>query len=127
LDVEADGFCYNDQQIDCFGMNGVSVFHTFRHKEGQVQKTPVYYVHNESEEIVFRDTWESTCYADNFFFPAWDGSTVVQAYHLNGDCDYCNFSVKKMIDPKEISLQFLLHLNEDLDDDLLQDAIELLH
>lgn len=31
------------------------------------------------------------------------------------------------MDPKEISLHFLLHLNEDFDDDLLQDAIDLLH
>ena len=32
-----------------------------------------------------------------------------------------------MVDPKEISMHFLLHLNEDFDDDLLQDAVELLH
>jgi hypothetical protein len=31
------------------------------------------------------------------------------------------------MDPKEISLHFLLNIHEDLDDDLLQDAIELLH
>lgn len=33
---------------------------------------------------------------------------------------------KKILDPKQISLHFLLHINEDFDDDLLQDAIELL-
>lgn len=31
------------------------------------------------------------------------------------------------MEPKEISLHFLLNLNEDFDDDLLQDALELLH
>ena len=31
------------------------------------------------------------------------------------------------MDPKEISLHFMLHLNEDFDDDLLSDAIDLLH
>ena len=31
------------------------------------------------------------------------------------------------MDPKEISLHFLLHLNEDFDDDLLSDAIGLLY
>jgi len=31
------------------------------------------------------------------------------------------------MDPKEISLHFLLHMNEDFDDDLLQDAVDLLH
>ena len=46
--LESDGFSFNDQLTDCFGLGGVSVFHTFRHKEGQVLETPVYYVHNES-------------------------------------------------------------------------------
>jgi len=32
-----------------------------------------------------------------------------------------------VMDPKEISLHFLLHMNEDFDDDLLQDAVDLLH
>jgi hypothetical protein len=32
-----------------------------------------------------------------------------------------------MIDAKIISMFFMLHLNEDFDDDLLSDAIELLH
>jgi hypothetical protein len=30
------------------------------------------------------------------------------------------------MDPKEIALHFLLHVNEDFDDDLLKDAVELL-
>lgn len=28
--------------------------------------------------------------------------------------------------PKEVALHFMLHINEDLDDDLLQDSLELL-
>ena len=50
--VETDGFCYNDQLCNCFGLGNISVFHTFRHKEGVVQRTPVYYVLNETEEII---------------------------------------------------------------------------
>lgn len=34
--------------------------------------------------------------------------------------------VKKVMDPKEIALHFMLHINDDFDDDLLQDALELL-
>ena len=127
FEIEPDGFMYNDQLTSCYGMDGVSVFHTFRHKEGQVQTTPVYYVHNETEEIIHRETWQATSWADNFFFPAWDGSVVVEAYKMNGDCEDCTFTTKKMVEPKEISMHFLLHLNEDFDDDLLQDAVELLH
>jgi hypothetical protein len=32
-----------------------------------------------------------------------------------------------MIDPRIISMFFMLHINEDFDDDLLSDAIDLLH
>ena len=77
FEVAEDGFVFNDQLTDCFAIGNVSVFHTFRHKEGQVQTTPVYYVHHETEEIIYKETWQSSSYSDNFFFPAWDGSTVV--------------------------------------------------
>lgn len=46
---------------------------------------------------------------------------------MNGDVEEVTVTVKKVMDPKEISLHFLLHLNEDFDDDLLQDAIDLLN
>jgi dynactin complex subunit len=52
---------------------------------------------------------------------------LVQSYHENGDVEDIVVTCKKVMEPKEISLHFLLHLNEDFDDDLLQDAIELLH
>lgn len=52
---------------------------------------------------------------------------MVQAYFENGDVQSMDISIKKVMDPREISLHFLLHMNEDFDDDLLQDAIELLH
>lgn len=118
---------YNDQLTDCFGIGNVSVFHSFRHLNGKVQKTPVYYVNNETEEIIYKDTWESTCFASNYFFPGWDGSSVVQAIHQNGDCEKIIIVNQKVLDPKEINLHFLLGFNEDFDDDLLLDAVELLN
>jgi hypothetical protein len=51
----------------------------------------------------------------------------VVAYHDNGDCPDVKVSIKKIVDRRDISLHLLLHLNEDFHDDLLQDAIELLH
>lgn len=47
----------------------------------------------------------------NFFVPGWDSATVVEAFHENGDVDNVKVTVKKVMDPKEISLHFLLHLN----------------
>jgi hypothetical protein len=40
--------------------------------------------------------------------------------------DEFTLKIKKVMDPKEIALHFMLHLNEEFDDDLLQDALELL-
>jgi hypothetical protein len=75
--AEPDGFSFNDQLIDFFRLGGASVFHTFRHDKGEVLSTPVYYINNETEEIIYQDEWKSICYASNFFFPGWDSSTIV--------------------------------------------------
>jgi hypothetical protein len=51
---------------------------------------------------------------------------LVQAEYANGDVREMLVRVRRMMVKKEVYLQFLLHLNEDFDDDLLQDALELL-
>lgn len=107
-------------------MGPVSVFHTFRHENGKALTTPVYYVSHETETIVAEETWEASCYF-NFFVPGFDTALMVEAYHENGDVKNVNVTTKKVMDPKEISLHFMLHINEDFDDDLLKDAVDLLH
>jgi hypothetical protein len=52
FDKAEDGFCFNDQLIDFFPLGGISVFHTFRHNKGEALETPVYYIKNETEEII---------------------------------------------------------------------------
>lgn len=44
-----------------------------------------------------QEEWKATCYC-NFFVPGWDNSTVVEAYHDNGDVESVRVIVKK-IDP----------------------------
>ena len=121
-----DGFAWNEQMIEYFYMGPVSVFHTFRHEAGKTLTTPVYYVNNETEKVVAEETWEATCYV-NFFVPGFDSGTVIEGFYENGDVKEVGVTTKKVMDPREISLHFMLHLNEDFDDDLLSDAIELLH
>ena len=121
-----ENFSWNDQLIEYFYMGNVSVFHTFRHDKGVTLETPVFYVNNETEQQVAEETWHATCYV-NFFVPGFDSSTVIEAFHENGDVTKIDITSKKVMDPKEISLHFLLHLNEDFDDDLLSDAIQLLY
>jgi hypothetical protein len=49
---EADGYEWNEWLIDYFPLGNISVFHTFRHINGVLQETPVYYINNETEEII---------------------------------------------------------------------------
>lgn len=91
-------------------MGPVSVFHTFKHEAGVTLETPVYYVNNETEQQVAEDTWKCSCYY-NFYIPGFENATIVEAYHENGDVSDIKVTVKKVMDPKEISLHLLLHLN----------------
>lgn len=45
---------YNDQLIDFFGIGTISVFHTFRHNNGMPVESPIYYLQNETEEIIHK-------------------------------------------------------------------------
>jgi hypothetical protein len=108
-------------------LGNISVFPTIRHIAGVLQETPIFYVNNETEEIIAQDTWKCSAWTSNFYFPGYDGSALVQVEKENGDVKEMIVTVKKIMDPKEISLHFLLTLNEDFDDDLLQDALDLLH
>ncbi len=118
----------NSQLINCFGLGPISVFHTFKHKNGESVKSPVYYVLNETEEIVEKKTWKCALSNSNFFFPGWEEAIVVQSAHNSGYCKDISFFILKWVFnfSKDKILQMLLHLNEDFDDDLLGDAVEML-
>jgi hypothetical protein len=116
---------YNDYLIDYINMGPISMFRTFEFVDGMVVRSPVYYVSNETETIVAYDTWECT-YKTKYFIPGFDTSTLMEGEYENGDVDEFTLKIKKVMDPKEIALHFMLHINEDFDDDLLQDALELL-
>lgn len=88
--------------------------------------TPVFYIDNETERIMGEETWEATCYV-NFFVPGFDNLTIIEGFYENGDVEEIGVTTKKIVDLRDISLHFMLHLNENFDDDLLSDAIKLLH
>lgn len=46
---------YNDYQIDYLYLGPISMFRTFYFNEGKAEKTPVYYVNNETEQIIAED------------------------------------------------------------------------
>jgi hypothetical protein len=111
---EKDGFAWNDQMIEYFTLGDVCVFHTFRHEAGKTLTTPVFYVDNAREQVVAQEEWQATCYV-NFYVPGFDRNTVVEGFYENGDVKEIGVTLKtvkdKMIDPRVISLFFMLHIN----------------
>lgn len=101
------------------------MFRTFSFDNGNALQTPVYYVSNETESIIAKQTWKCT-YITKYFIPGYDSSMLMQNEYENGEVSWFTVKLKKIMDPKEIALHFMLHINEEFDDDLLQDALELL-
>lgn len=118
-------FSWNDQLVDYYSFGPVSAFHTFKHENGDTLFSPVFYVDNETEQIIAQESWKATCYT-NFYQPGFDTGTMIEAIHENGNVREVTVITSKFMLPQEVYLHFLLHINEDFDDDLLKDAIELL-
>jgi len=62
----------------------------------------------------------------NFFISGSDSSNLIMAEYDNGDVKDIHVTNRRMTQMKEIAVHFMLHINEDFDDDLLQDGLELL-
>jgi len=69
---------YNDYQIDYLYLGPISMFRTFYFNEGKAEKTPVYYVNNETEQIITEDKWECS-YRTKYFVPGFDNSTLIES------------------------------------------------
>lgn len=101
---------FNDYLIDYINLGAISMFRTFEFDNGQAKETPTYYVNNETETIVARDKWHCS-YKSKYFVPGFDSSTLVEGEFENGDVEEFAVTTKKVMDPREIHLHFLLHLN----------------
>lgn len=55
-----------------------------------------------------------------------ESGTLVHNQYENGDCDWFICETVKIVNPKEISMHFMLSLNENFDDNLLQDVVEMI-
>jgi hypothetical protein len=71
------------------------------------------------------DKWTPSSHL-NFFISGSDSSNLIMAEYDNGDVKEIHVTVKRPSDLKEVAIHFMLHINEDFDDDLLQDALDLM-
>jgi hypothetical protein len=73
--------------------------------------------------------WEIDDVPRKYFYPGWSSSSVQWMEFEEKESQQCTFHTTTLISKftkRELSMQFLLHINEDFDDDLLQDSIELI-
>ena len=68
------------------------------------------HVNNETETIVASDKWNCS-YKSKYFVPGFDSSMLIEGEYENGDVEEFTAITKKIMDPREIHLHFLLHLN----------------
>lgn len=71
------------------------------------------------------DEWTPSSHI-NFSISGNDSSNLIVAEYENGDVKEIHVTVKRLSELKEVVLHFMLHINEDFDDDLLQDALNLM-
>jgi hypothetical protein len=99
---------------------------TFEYKKGEIQETPVMYFSNTNCQEIFRESWLCT-YRTKYVFPGYDAYAMLENEYENGG-NICEFTCryKKMIEFKEILMFFMLEINENFDDDLMQDVVEMI-
>ena len=86
---------------------------------------PVFYVHNQTEKIKLRTEWSCDS-EEHHILPSYDPNGVVEATYSNGFTDFLKLTLRRLETQREMYLNFLLQMNEDFDDDLLQDSLDLL-
>ena len=68
------------------------MFRTFDFKDGKPLKTPIYYINNETEQIVAEDSWECSSLLRKYLHKdettGVDSGMLVHNQYENGDCDW---------------------------------------
>lgn len=83
-------FSFGEHQeltIDQRYLGPTSMFRTFDFKDGKALKTPIYYINNETEEIVGQDSWECS-YLHKDEPTGVDSGLLIHNQYENGDCDW---------------------------------------
>lgn len=63
------------------------MFRTFDFKDDKSLRTPIYYVNNETEQIVIKDSWECS-YLHKDEPIETDSGMLVHNQYENGDCEW---------------------------------------
>ncbi len=81
------------------------------------------YIDNQTETVALMGTWKPSS-RTHFYLPGYDSNCLIEAIHDNSEVSSIKVTTKRLMTVSEMYLHFLLSLNEDFDDDLLQDALD---
>ena len=132
LQSEENGKWTKDQISVAFRLGKLSVFYSHEHEitENDDCSSMLKFVHNESQEVVYSHQMKfKACGEDTFFVPGWDDRTLIISHYDRNSKDQCQLAIIRVVSSftaKDNFMHFLLHINEDFDDDLLMDAIGIL-
>lgn len=67
---------YNDLNLDQYSFGNTCMFRSFDFENGQPLETPVYYISNETEQIIAEETWKCS-YLHKYDFAGYDGNLIL--------------------------------------------------
>lgn len=111
--------------IDQMSFGSTCMFRTFDFENGVTLDTPVYYISNETEEILAEEKWQCT-YLNKYSFIGADPNVLVDSTFENGNVEEITVMAKKVMQPQEITVHFLNEIIEDVDDDLLYEVSKMI-
>jgi hypothetical protein len=102
-----------------------SIYPTMYFKNGLAIESPVYIVNHVTEELVGMTKWAP--FSIYRWFPvSYDYNSILLTNYLQSDVKEVDIKHIKMLSPSDAFMQLMLHMCDDLDDDLMQETIELL-
>ena len=85
----------------------------------------MYYISNETELILYEDKWECS-YLHKYDFTGCDGNLILEYLCENSDVEEITILAKKIMEPLEIFVHFLLCYYPDWDEDVLAEVSALI-
>jgi hypothetical protein len=111
--------------IDTFSMGMCSVIPTFRFEEGKAKKSPIFYIDNCTEELMFEEEW--CCSHEVKWFPSgYEKDVVYQCKYDNGDIHEIVVVRKLMANARLLGVHFLSSVFPDIDYNLLEQTVDFL-
>lgn len=115
----------NELFIDRQMFGDFSIYPTLHFKNGQAIESEVYIANHVTEELAGSTKWYPT--STHKWFPvSHDCNSILMTNFAQGDVKVVDIKHIKMLSPGDAYMQLMLHICEDLDDDLMQETIELL-